>query len=57
MYFENQAEHNRRDGLYMELKAEQRKAVTIGLESQLLDTANPKSESLPTGNFKIVLGS
>jgi protocatechuate 3,4-dioxygenase beta subunit len=56
MYFENQAEHNRRDGLYMELKAEQRKAVTIGLESQLLDTADPQSESLPTGNFKIVLG-
>lgn len=56
MYFENQAEHNRRDGLYMELKPDQRQAVTIAMASQRIDPADSQSESLPTGNFKIVLG-
>lgn len=56
MYFENQAEHNRRDGIYMELKPEQRQAVTIAMESRPLDPANPNAEKLPTGTFKIVLG-
>lgn len=56
MYFESQAEYNRQDGLYMELNPDQRKAVTVAMVPQSIDPSNPKSESLPTGNFKIVLG-
>lgn len=56
MYFETQMAENRRDEVYMDLKPEQRKAVTIATELRPLDPARPESEKLPTGNFKIVLG-
>jgi protocatechuate 3,4-dioxygenase beta subunit len=56
MYFESNEEFNRRDGIYMDLSPEQRKSVTVAMESKALDVSNPQSEKLPTGNFKIVLG-
>jgi protocatechuate 3,4-dioxygenase beta subunit len=56
MYFENQEEHNRNDGLYMDLQPDQRRALTVAMESRPIDASNPASEKLPTGNFQIVLG-
>jgi hypothetical protein len=40
----------------MELKPEQRAAVTIGLAKKPIAANDPKSEQLPTGDFRIVLG-
>jgi len=45
----------------MELKPEQRKAVTVGFESKPIgsdskDSATQAIEKLPTGHFRIVLG-
>lgn len=56
MYFEANEEFNQRDGLFMDLKPEQRTGVTIGLESKPINDQEPKGEKLPTGEFKIVLG-
>jgi protocatechuate 3,4-dioxygenase beta subunit len=56
MYFENQRAHNHRDEVYMDLQADQRKAVTLSTELRPIDASKPDSERLPTGDFKIVLG-
>jgi protocatechuate 3,4-dioxygenase beta subunit len=60
MYFESQSEYNKKDGIYMELKPEQRQAVTVGFEPKAIAPASdPASKSelkLPTGLFRIVLG-
>jgi len=56
MYFEANQELNRKDGIYMDLKPEQRAAVTIGLAKKPIAENDPKSEQLPTGEFRIVLG-
>jgi len=56
MYFEANQELNRKDGIYMDLKPEQRAAVTIGLESKAIAEKDPNSEKLPTGEFRIVMG-
>ena len=56
MYFEANQELNRKDGPYMDLKPEQRAAVTIGLAKKPIAENDPKSEQLPTGDFRIVLG-
>lgn len=61
MYFESQAELNKKDGIYMELKPEQCKAVTVGFDPQAIasvsnDQKGTAAEKLPTGSFKIVLG-
>ena len=60
MYFESQSEYNKKDGIYMELKPEQRQAVTVGFEPKAIAPASDstsKSElKLPTGLFRIVLG-
>jgi hypothetical protein len=56
MYFEANQELNLKDGPYMELKPEQRAAVTIGLAKKPIAANDPKSEQLPTGDFRIVLG-
>jgi len=60
MYFESQADFNKKDGIYMELKPEQRKAVTVGFESKPISTSSDQkgqsAEKLPTGHFQIVLG-
>jgi protocatechuate 3,4-dioxygenase beta subunit len=56
MYFEKHMEFNRADGIYRELTSEQRRAVTVAMESLPLDPSTPTSATLPTGNFKIVLG-
>jgi hypothetical protein len=61
MYFESQDEFNKKDGIYMELKPEQRKAVTVGFESKPIgsdskDSATQSIEKLPTGHFRVVLG-
>jgi protocatechuate 3,4-dioxygenase beta subunit len=60
MYFESQAEYNKKDGIYMELKPEQRQAVTVGFESKSIAAASGSTDGsdlkLPTGLFRIVLG-
>ena len=66
MYFESQAEYNKKDGIYMELKPEQRKAVTVGFEPKPIASESKNAESknaggqkleqLPTGHFRVVLG-
>ncbi|MFM8573889.1 MAG: hypothetical protein ACKOAU_19995 [Pirellula sp.] len=60
MYFESQDEYNKKDGIYMELKPDQRKAVTVGFESKPISgepsTSGQTVEKLPTGHFRIVLG-
>ena len=61
MYFESQDDFNKKDGIYMELKPEQRKAVTVGFESKPIGpeskvSATESIEKLPTGHFRIVLG-
>ncbi|MEI6526842.1 MAG: protocatechuate 3,4-dioxygenase [Planctomycetota bacterium] len=66
MYFESQTEYNKKDGIYMELKPEQRKAVTVGFESKPIGSPSTdvagqndavgQNEKLPTGHFRIVLG-
>jgi hypothetical protein len=56
MYFESNAEANRQDGIYMDLKPEQRKGVTVAMSRQSVAPGNPSAEILPTGEFKIVLG-
>ncbi|MCY2997217.1 MAG: protocatechuate 3,4-dioxygenase [Planctomycetota bacterium] len=60
MYFESQSEYNKKDGIYMELKPEQRQAVTVGFEPKAIapasDSASKSELKLPTGLFRIVLG-
>lgn len=60
MYFESQSEYNKKDGIYMELKPEQRQAVTVGFEPKAIapasDSAAKSELKLPTGLFRIVLG-
>lgn len=60
MYFESQSEYNKKDGIYMELKPEQRQAVTVGFEPKAIapasDSAANSELKLPTGLFRIVLG-
>jgi protocatechuate 3,4-dioxygenase beta subunit len=55
MYFDAHTDENRKDGIYMNLKPEQRLAVTVGLESKPISN-DFNSDKLPTGLFKIVLG-
>ncbi len=55
MYFDAHTEENRKDGIYMNLKPEQRLAVTVGLDNQPV-SKEPNAEKLLTGSFKIVLG-
>ncbi len=56
MYFEANDELNRRDGIYMDLKPEQRKGVTVAMTNRPIVENDRKAEQLPTGEFKIVLG-
>ncbi len=60
MYFESQSEYNKKDGIYMELKPEQRQAVTVGFEPKAIapasDSVSKPELKLPTGLFRIVLG-
>ena len=56
MYFESQNEYNKKDGIYMELKPEQRQAVTVGFEPKAIAPASDSELKLPTGLFRIVLG-
>ena len=56
MYFESQSEYNKKDGIYMELKPEQRQAVTVGFEPKAIAPASDSELKLPTGLFRIVLG-
>jgi protocatechuate 3,4-dioxygenase, beta subunit len=56
LYFEDNHAYNEKDGIYMGVSPEQRRAVTTALEKVAVDANDPKSEKLPTGNFQIVLG-
>ncbi len=56
MYFESQNEYNKKDGIYMELKPEQRQAVTVGFEPKAIAPASDPELKLPTGLFRVVLG-
>jgi len=56
MYFESNEAANRQDGVYMDLKPEQRLGVTVAMEKRRIADKDSNSESLPTGEFKIVLG-
>ncbi len=57
MYFESQNEYNKKDGIYMELKPEQRQAVTVGFEPKAIAPASDPELKLPTGLFRVVLGA
>jgi protocatechuate 3,4-dioxygenase beta subunit len=61
MYFESQDQFNQKDGIYMDLRPEQRKAVTVGFENKPIgpepkDASGQPVEKLPTGHFRVVLG-
>ena len=55
LYFEQHEELNLKDGIYRSLTDKQRKAVTTGFESKLLDPKLPEGEKILTGHFGIVL--
>ena len=56
MYFDANMELNKKDGIYMELKPEQRQAVTVGFQPAPIAADKPDGDKLPTGRFQIVLG-
>ncbi len=56
LYFAANEALNIKDGIYNSATPQQRKAVTMALESMPANPNDKSSPKIPTGNFKVVLG-
>ncbi len=56
MYFEDHGDLNKKDGIYMDLKPDQRKAVTVGFHPTRVEENTDTSDQINSGTFQIVLG-